>query len=210
MFSERDLRTFLVHAPKPAKIVVHNDEGTSEIIPGTGKTWASIARTVVALEANFVEVFATDGTLARALRDDGNGGASSLALPPAPVNMDPESARLMHFANLLYRATEFSTTLAFEKMVDLFERMNERSIAIEQRLERTETAYRRTLNDQLREAFEAAAADDDVPAENPLVAMARTFLEGSDLGKHAARAVARPPNGANGANGGGDGKGHPV
>ena len=201
-FDERDVRLFLVHAPKPAKVIVHTAEEVHEIIPGTGKTWTSIAHTIVALEANFIEVFAADGTLARALRADDKAPGSAAALPSLPLNADPETARLMHFANLLFRATEFSTTLAFDKMCDLFERLNERSQAIEQRLERTEAAYRRTLNEQLREAFEAAAEEregDGPPDENPIMAMARAFFEGADVGGKAKRKPPGAPNGANGA-----------
>lgn len=200
-FDERELRTFLVYPPKPARVVVQTAEGPQEMTPGTGRTWASMARSIVALSnAEVVELYDEKGKLLRAMRAEAEEKRApwqpaAVALPP---NADPETQRLIHFSNLLYRATEFSVTLAFEKMVDLFERVTDRSDAIEQRLERTEAAYRRTLNEQIREALEDAreqAREQGAAPENPLNEMVSAFLGGAVQGQHDRRQAPQQPNG---------------
>ena len=63
---------------------------------------------------------------------------------------------LSHFANLVHRAYQHSTELAFTKLVELVERIDARSDAIEARLERTEAEHRRTLREQVEDAFDRA------------------------------------------------------
>lgn len=160
MRDEKNLRTFLVGTPRPHRIVVRcPDDQTHELAPAaTGRTWASIAATIVSLDPLAVELYDDGGKLLRATKwgqeeQRKETFAEGLGVPGA----DNETARLTHFANLLYKATEFSTKLAFEKMVEVFERVNERSAAIEARLERVETQYQRAMKAQIEAAYEQAS-----------------------------------------------------
>lgn len=189
MFDERELRTFLLKVPKPSKVIVHTEDGPQEL-SSSSKNWRSIAQSIVAMKGEAVELYDVDGKLLRATRsDEREPGGVGIPVAPLPLATDPETVRLLHFANLLYRATEFSTTLAFEKMVDLFERVADRSNAIEERLERTEAAYRRSLNEQLREALLEAQQEQQAGAPNTLGALIEAFSQGNGLAR------AQAPNG---------------
>jgi hypothetical protein len=69
---------------------------------------------------------------------------------------DPVALTLTHLANLIHRAYEHSTEISFNKMVEVFERMNERSENIERRLERAEAAYRREQSDRIDDLWDRA------------------------------------------------------
>lgn len=211
-FDEKKLRTFLCSAPKPARILVHVDDAEAReiVVPATGKTWAHIAQSIVALgDVKVVECYDANGALLRATRGEADEKlaqeAKNLALA-IPVNADPETARLIHFSNLLYRATEFSINTAFDKMVKLYELQNDRAQAIELRLERAEGAYRKTVEERLRDAFEEAEAlarSGEEQPPNPLMQMAQAFLGGANAGAphDTIRPSPPPPARRNGSNG---------
>lgn len=196
--NEKALRTFLVGQPRPAKILVRVDgDQTHELAPaGPGRTWASIAQTIDSLDPEAVELYDDTGRLVRATKFEETRekafAGDGLGVPGA----DSETARLTHFANLLYRATEFSTTLAFTKMVELFERVNDRSAAIEERLERAERAYHRALNEQIQRAFDDAASsaattvDPEAPLGDQMVA---SLLQGAMMGSAGVPPPVPPP-----------------
>jgi hypothetical protein len=108
---------------------------------------------------------------------------------------------LTHFANLLHRAYEHSTEIAFQRLVELTERMGDRSEAIERRLERTEAANRALLQDQVDLAFERAQEVANQNAEasgngagDLMQQMAGAFLSGRMGGITPPRAVnGKPP-----------------
>ena len=191
------LRTFLVSRPQPSKILVKcADDASHELAPaGPGRTWASIAQTIESLDPEAIALYDAEGKLIRATNFHAEAErkevfADSLGVPGA----DNETARLTHFANLLYRATEFSTKLAFEKMVELFGMMNERSASIEARLEKAEAQYRKAMQDRLDDAFEQAEAlqqQAEAEANDPVVGMVKQFAGGLAAGQASA-----PTNGA--------------
>lgn len=155
-----ELRGWLLQKPHAALIRVTTDGDVEEIKPT--KSWAKIAATIAALEPDLVQCFDAGGKLLRATRFEADAapprkrpGSDAPTLPDV-IAQDPQAALLTHFASLLHRAYEHSTQTAFEKMVELFERMNERSDSIEQRLERAEAHARRLRDDQVQDAFERA------------------------------------------------------
>jgi hypothetical protein len=118
--------------------------------------------------------------------------------PPPAIHTDPETARLCYVADLLHRSYQHATDVAFERMasayeaafarlVDLVEKIGERSDAIERRLERTETQYRREVNDRLEEALERAQEQ----GEGGVADFLQNFMGGIQMG----RASAVPTNG---------------
>jgi hypothetical protein len=202
------VRSFLVKTPRPHRIVVRTEEDEVHELDGSavgkgGLTWANVARSVEALTPKVIEAYDAEGKLLRAKRGDEETSPQqqSAGLGLATIQTDPETARLTHFANLLYRATEFSTTLAFTKMVELFQLQAERASALEARLERAEETYRKAIQQRIDEAFDAAEeqreqaeairAAAEAGQSDTAMALLQSFMGGAEAGKQ----ERTPPNG---------------
>jgi ribosomal protein L17 len=149
------IRGFLLQLPKPSLVRITGDGEPQELKPG--KSYTKTAETICALAPELIECLDSDGKVIRAMRTDTPEAQRSTAAElPQVLQTDPHAAMLTHFANLLHRAYEHSTEIAFTRLVELTERMGDRADAIEQRLERTESANRRLLQDQVDDAFERA------------------------------------------------------
>lgn len=190
------IRGFLLQQPKPA-IVRVTGEGEPQQLK-VGKSYAKLAETIDALGVDLIEAIDKDGsTVLRAMR---NGTAdaqrSTAAEIPEALKQDPTALMLTHFANLLHRAYEHSTEIAFVKMVEVCDMMNERSDNIERRLERTEANNRALLQTQVDDALdraeEVAARATDGEAGDLVSQMAGAFMSGK------ASKAAAPPNGKGG------------
>lgn len=153
MLSAWALRRFLIRQPHPTSIRIVRDGEVEEVTRSS--KWSKTAETLHALEPDLIELLDGSGALLRAIKpNDEQDASESAPEPPAVIQNDPNAALLTHFANLLHRAYEHSTTVAFAKMVELVERIDSRSDSIEARLERTETAYRRVVSQQIDDAYE--------------------------------------------------------
>lgn len=178
------IRGFLLVAPKPSAIRVTSGDGEPQMIK-LGKSWAVTAATIDALNVDLIEVVDASGQILRAMRMTGpEAQRSEAASIPVGIHADPNALMITHFANLLHRAYEHSTEIAFNKLVDVMERMGDRSEAIEQRLERAEAANRRLTQEQVDDAFERA---EEVAAEKSdsgdlLQQLAGAFMQGSGAG----------------------------
>jgi hypothetical protein len=194
---EKELRSFLVKIPRPAKVLVRTeDDDLHELQPPTGKgsSWANVAHSIAALEPALVECHDAEGKLLRATRCTESALQTTRPETLPVLHTDPETARLTHFANLLHRSYEFSTGLAFTKMVELYTLNNERMMAVEARLERSEANFRREMQQRLDEAFDRAeelAEDAQQKAGGDPVT---EFVKG--LSQGAAEKQATPANGA--------------
>ncbi len=193
------IRGFLLQLPKPATIRVTRDGETTDIKPN--KSAARTAETIAALAPELIECLDASGSVLRAQSTDTpEAHRSEAAAIPDGIKGDPNALMLTHFANLLHRAYEHSTETAFVRLVEITERMNDRSQAIEQRLERTEAANRRLLQDQVDAAFERAEEVAEEAAEQGsggdlMQQMAAAFMSGQ---RHP---PAPRPNGAPKVNG---------
>jgi hypothetical protein len=153
----RKIRGFLLQNPKPSMVRVSGAECDSQELK-PGRNYARCAETIEALAVDLIECFDAGGKLLRAHRvdsDDDEEQSSDVPLPPG-LAADPNALMLTHFANLLHRAYKHSTEIAFVKMVDIVERMGERSESIEARLERTEAQNRRLANEAIEAELERA------------------------------------------------------
>jgi len=153
----RDLRGWLLQQPKPETVRVEID-GEWEEVP-LGKSFARLADTIAAMKPEQVRCLDRDGKVLRALRiEDEPSGKGKHAPPDMPLVVagDPQAALLHHYATLVHRAYEFSAGVAFESLRELMERMNQRSDAIEQRLERAEARARRAQDELVEDAFTRA------------------------------------------------------
>jgi hypothetical protein len=205
---EKALRSELVKTPQPARILVRVD-GEDREVAGAGKagrTWAAVARTIMALEPELVQLFDDQGTLLRAVHKDQStvevpATAAGATYAASPLHADPETARLVHFANLLSDAWRFSTGIAFQKIVELQQQQTDRAIALEQRMERAETLARREMKERMEDLYDEAEAMREA-AQRGDAAGARSifesFLEGMMGGQAEAKHDAKHANG-NGA-----------
>ena len=199
------LRSWCMKRPRPDGVRLGFSDGTDKYLPRTNEqSWQEIAETIAALGPSLIECVKADGTVIRAKQADDMGredrARDNGRVPlPTALHSDPETARLCYTADLLHRAYQHATDVAFDKvlaaydtsfarLVDLVEKIGERSDAIERRLERTETAYRREVNERLEDALERAQEGDN----GGLVETLQNFVGGIQMGKAAAAA---PTNG---------------
>lgn len=153
--SARNIRGFLLQKPKPIVVRVTTGGEVQDVKPGN--SYAKCADTIDALDGDLVECLDADGRLLRAMKlNDFEAKRIEPTVVPTGLEADPQALLLTHFANLVARAYEHSTEVAFGKMVELVERMNDRAESIEQRLERAESANRRLHDERVEEAFERA------------------------------------------------------
>jgi hypothetical protein len=150
------IRGFLIQLPKPAKIRVSSGDGEpQEIKPA--RSYARTAESIEALGVDLIECLDKDGVVLRALRlSEPESRRSDAADVPKGIEADPHALMLSHFANLLHRAYEHSTEIAFTRLVELAERLSAHTESIEARLAHTESALRREQADRIDEAYERA------------------------------------------------------
>lgn len=191
------LRKFLMRKPRPAVIRLTQGDKSEDMPVKPNQSFSRLGETINAVAPELVECFDTEGQLLRATRPHIDNDANEAPETPKVLSDDPETARITHFANLLARAYEHTTNVAFTKLLELVERLDQRSESIETRLERTETQYRRLMHANLQEAWERAedaledAQDAQAEASNGtgdiIEQMGRAFLGGKRDGERQQR-----------------------
>jgi hypothetical protein len=189
------IRGFLLQAPKPHLVrIATNDGEPHELKPG--RSYAKCADTIAALDVELIECLDDAGKLLRAMRMSSvEAMRSDAASTPKGLEADPQALMLTHFANLIHRAYEHSTEIAFSKMVELVERIGDRSESIEARLERAEAAHRRAVDDQIDDAFQRAqelAEKNESGSGDLLQNLAGAFMSGQMQGAAKPAATAKP------------------
>lgn len=156
MINVSRIRGFLLQLPKPVRIRVTSADGDPvEVKPG--RSAARTADSIAALGVDLIECLDNEGNVLRALRlGDTESQRSEAAEVPAGIQADPQALMLSHFANLIHRAYEHSTEIAFMRLVELAERLSAHSESIEARLAQTEAALRRAQSDQIQDALDRA------------------------------------------------------
>lgn len=156
MSSKEVVRNWLLRKPNPHSLRLSSaDVPVAQELRCAGRrSWSKVADSIIAIGPELIEALDKDGNLIRALRPDQETTATNAPTIPSALITDPETARISHFATLLHRAYEHSTTVAFAKMVELVEKFEERSASIEARLEKTEAAHRRAMEDRLDDAWD--------------------------------------------------------
>jgi hypothetical protein len=161
-------RNFCMRSPRPALVRVYAGEDVHDLRVDAEQNWARLGETIAALDPDKLELYSESDDLLRADKRKVSRGDQSVRIPDA-LHKDPETARLTHFADLLHRAYQHSTEIAFSRLSDFVSMQNEREQMLAKRLERLESKY----FDALRENTELAAGAQE--AENPLV---DAFLHG--------------------------------
>lgn len=180
-----EIRGWLLCQPRASTIrVVTTDDRHHEVSVSSGVSWMAIAQSIHALTPALIEAYDAEGKIIRAVRPvefslgEPSGEAAPLVLPPGT---DPQSAMLIHFADLIAGAYRHSTEVAFERLVGLFEAVNRRSEALERSLDTTHKLLRRAYQEQIEHA--------EPKAESDLI---------TELVTNFAAGAAQAPNGSNG------------
>lgn len=192
------LRQWLMKRPRPDALRLTFQDGDVKLLPRADQPWQELAETVVALEPTLVECCDKEKTVIRAIKGADLGKFererdNSRVQPPAPLHSDPETARMCYVADLVHRAYQHATDVAFEKvagaydtafarLIDLTERIDARADNMERRLERAEALYRREANERLQEAIERAEEEGGAEGFGGLV---KSFLGGMEMGSSA-------------------------
>lgn len=193
-----NLRSWLLQQPKPAKIRLTDGEAEVKELDCRKRAMIRIADSIAAINPELIEALSESGELLRALRPNQESDPSTAPVVPPVLSADPQTALLSHFANLIHRAYEHSTEVAFVKMIELVERLDQRSDAIERRLERTESAYRREQSERIDDLYERAeeVAAGGGSKEQILTTLLGSVFQGAQHRQQAAAAAeAKPTNG---------------
>lgn len=196
MSAANRIRGFLLQSPKPHIVRVSSNDGEpQELKPG--RSYAKCADTIAALDVELIECLDDGGKLQRAMRMSSEEALrSDAATLPKGLEADPNALMLSHFADLIHRAYQHSTEIAFTKLVEVVERIGERAEAIEARLERQEASNRRLQQDAVDDAFaraEEAAEKSGAEGGDLLNNLATAFLGGQT--QAAAKPAPARPNG---------------
>lgn len=146
--------------PRPALLrVVRPDGETTDITIAAVPDFARLGETIDALTPTRLEAFDEEESLLRAWKHPGAGKAQG-PLVPDILATDPETARWTHFANLIHRAYEHSTDVAFDRLVDMFERQMDQNARSLSRLEALENAYFQALQANAALAYGQGGGDE--------------------------------------------------
>jgi hypothetical protein len=154
MISAWAIRKFLLKRPRAELIRLTTASGVQDMKPGKTTPLAKLADSIFAVAPDTIQCLDNEGRLLRAMRTDDveTETGSDVPKPPTILANDPETARLTHVASLIAKSWEHATQIAFGKFVEFVERVDSRQESLEDRLAKTEAAYRRLMIDDLRAA----------------------------------------------------------
>jgi hypothetical protein len=190
--------------PVPATIQIFQGDKVSEYVKTEDQNWADVARSIVAMDPDKVEVYDAKGKVLRAVRfddDEVEEQAAKAAAAKAP-SYDAETERMRVFATLLAEAYKFSTTVAFEKMASLFDAVYRQGESQSKALYEMNRLLGKAYQEQVEMALEHAETAGET---DPVTGLIGTFLTGQQQGAAAAAA-----NKANGAKAPANGKGSQI
>jgi hypothetical protein len=177
-----EIRKWLLGKPRPELVRVTTSEGETEDLDTSGNVrWRSVAETICALDPMRLEVHA-GGKIIRAEKID-NGLAKTAEVPdmeeelkiPPILSTDPETARLTHFANLLFQSTMFSQKIAFTEMVKLTGLLMNRMQEVEVQKAEAERDYQDEADARLQDAYENLSKDASDPQKDILTAFMQSM-----------------------------------
>lgn len=197
------IRLWCLKAPRPSSLRVYGKDGREhdvEIRPGT--SWSDAAVSIAALDPDRLEANAAEGKLIRAcsvadlIRKEETAQVQQAATFSAMQTTDPETQRMIVFAELLERAyakaydsSQQTVQVAFTQLQEICGSLAEQASASHSAANELSMGIRNLLVQQANEAIETAAA----PDESPMEKLAANFLQGQTL---AQAEQGKPTNGA--------------
>lgn len=182
------LRTWLMKAPRPVALRVYTTEGREHDVElRQGEPWSSIAVSVAALKPERIEALSREGNMLRAcvvsdlVAKEEKAAEMKQSAFVAMTATDPETQRLIVFAELLQRtadkaidAVERNSSAAYERLLALAEAAERRADIQAESATQLSVAIRNLMIEHAQETIDAAKTEED----DPLKQMARNFLGG--------------------------------
>jgi hypothetical protein len=206
-----------MRAPRPESLRVYAKDGKEfdvEIKPGVA--WSETASTVQALGPERIEALSHDGGLLRAvvvadlIKKETHAAAQTAATHTAMQTSDPETQRMIVFAELLERAHGRATDAiretagqAFAQMQEISNNLAQQATASQASAMELSMAIRNLMLEQARQAVEDANQN-PTPEPGPLEKFASNFLGGAEFrqAEHAASSTPAPAAAPNGKSNG--------
>lgn len=181
------IRNFLLQNPKPTHIRLVSEDGLTDDIQVGKQPFVRLAESIIAVSPEMVQCLDKNKNLIRAMSlHDQEARRSDAAEIPEGLKADPTALMLTHFANLLHRAYEHSTEIAFDKLVELVDRIDARSENTERRLEALEEEHRDTLREQAETELERAR--EEAAGAGGATGLIGSFMQGAMAGNHERKA----------------------
>lgn len=185
------IRLWCLKSPRPALLRVYGkDDRTHEVEIKQGTSWSDAAVSICALLPDRLEAYTAEGKLIRAvpvddlIRKEETQAAQQAATFTAMNTTDPETQRMIVFAELLERhssrcidAIRETAGAAFEQMQQISASLALQATASTQSANELSVAIRNLLVQQAQEAVEAAGTVEESPMEK----LASNFLSGQAL-----------------------------
>jgi hypothetical protein len=185
------IRTWLMKAPRPELLRVYARDGREfDVTIEQGTAWIETANSVAALDPEKLEATAGDGRLLRAclvadlIKKEATQEQQRQATHTAMTATDPETQRLIVFAELLERAHQRSTdaiehtvNVAFTQLQEICSSLAAQATAAHASANELSVAIRTLMIQQAQELVEHANAETTPPA-SPLEQFASNFLSG--------------------------------
>lgn len=203
MTTARDLRSWLISAPRPTLIRLQCADGQMHEVE-CNQPWARLGETCAAMDAVTIWAISAQGKTLRVAKVadiaeelEADEAASSSAAPSsAPATMQRDESRAMlavldKFGTLLASAYQHATSIAFDKMVEVVSLQSQANVAMQRELINARVEVRRMERDIIDDALEKA----DAAGEGDLL---RQFV-GSYFAGQAERFAATATNAVAGA-----------
>ena len=203
------LRTWLMKAPRPVKLQVYGTDGTErDVVLRQGAPWSEIAISVAALLPERVEALSSEGHVLRAcivsdlVAKEEKAEAVKQSTFLAMNATDPETQRLIVFAELLQRtaviaieAVQANQAVLLDRLASLAESAERRADTQAESALQLSVAIRNLMLEHAQETIERATEKE----ESPLEQMASNFLSGKAAAEAEAGGAQAPakskPNG---------------
>ena len=198
--------------PRPTKIRITVGQDVSEMEIGQRVSWARVAESLFALDAELLQALDAKGNLVRACKpqepgeldeedDELGGGASTLASSPV-VAVDAETQRWVLFAQLLssgYKDAQaqagLRTEVAFNRMIDLFEAVAASNEAKERALDSNRKTIDKLQSEALKQALQRASAAGDDERGGLVDQIIERFMGGVNFAEGETETPPPAPNG---------------
>lgn len=202
------LRTWLMLNPRPSALRVYGSDGKEyDVLVRNGAPWSETATSIIALNPERVEANDDKGKLIRAcdvaelLKKEERKEEQRAAVERAMAIADPETQRLIVFAELLkqhseecLRTVRETTGQAFAQVQEICSTLSQQATAAQSAANELTVGIRNLI---IQHAHEIAERDREQPAPSPLEQLAGNFLNGAQLAEaeKAATQQAAKPNG---------------
>ena len=170
MTTARDLRSWLMSAPRPTLVRLQCADGQLHEVE-CNQPWARLGETCAAMDAVTIWAISAQGKTLRVAKVadiaeelEADEAASSSAAPSsgAPVMQKDESRAMLavldKFGTLLAGAYQHATSIAFDKMVEVVSLQSQANVAMQRELINPRVEVRRMERDIIDDALEKADA----------------------------------------------------